>query len=28
LPETTDLVSHPTDDEIWKKRLQSRPIHW
>ncbi len=28
LPETTDLVPHPTDDEIWTKRLQSRPIHW
>ena len=28
LPQTTDLVPHPTDDDIWMTRLRSRPLHW
>jgi anthranilate synthase component 2 len=28
LPQTTDLVPHQTDDEIWMKRLRSGPLHW
>jgi anthranilate synthase/aminodeoxychorismate synthase-like glutamine amidotransferase len=28
LPPSTDLVPHPSDDEIWTERLRSRPLHW